>query len=132
MEQLEAAAPDRLTEERISSLYGVPHPKLAGSYRTELLSLPLFPTLMGYSSRVLAESWESTNLYWASLADELHLPPAQLNLLVPEWTQQTLERIFATHLDDWPALWRSMRLVADKYRAQYKPQIEQMTRASLE
>ncbi len=132
IEQLEAAAPDRLTEERISSLYGVPHPKLAGSYRTELLSLPLFPTLMGYSSRVLAESWESTNLYWASLADELHLPPAQLNLLVPEWTQKTLERIFATHLDDWPALWRSMRLVADKYRAQYKPQIEQMTRASLE
>ena len=132
IEQLEASAPDRLSEERISSLFGVPHPKLAGSYRTEFLSLPLFPTLMGYSSRVLAESWESTNLYWASLADELHLPPAQLNLLVPEWTQQTLERIFATHLDDWPALWRSMRLVADKYRAQYRLRTEQMARASLE
>ena len=132
IEQLEAAAPDRLSEERISSLYGVPHPKLAGSYRTEFLSLPLFPTLMGYSSRVLAESWESTNLYWAALADELHLPPAQLNLLVPEWTQKTLERIFATHLDDWPALWRSMRLVADKYRDQYRLRTEQMARASIE
>ena len=25
---------------------------------------------MGYSSRILAESWESNMLYWAALADE--------------------------------------------------------------
>ena len=34
-------------------------------------------------------------------------PPAQLNVLVPEWTQKVVERIFASHLEDWPALLRS-------------------------
>ena len=48
--------------------------------------------------------------------DELHLRPAELNLRVPEWTQQTVERIFATHLEDWPALLRSLRLVGDDVR----------------
>ena len=43
---------------------------------------------MGYSSRIMAESWESNTLYWAALADELHVSPAQLNVLIPEWTQQ--------------------------------------------
>jgi hypothetical protein len=52
-----------------------------------------------------------------------------LNLLVPEWTQKSLERIFATHLDDWPALLRSMRIVGDRYREQLKPGIEQQVRA---
>ena len=71
---------------------------------------------MGYSSRILAESWESNLLYYAALADEVHIPPAELNLLVPGWTQQTVERIFATHLEDWPALLRSLRLVGDEVR----------------
>jgi len=30
--------------------------------------------------------------------------------MVPTWTGQTVERIFATHLEDWPALLRSLRL----------------------
>ena len=97
--------------DRVRRLFGQPHPELSTSYRPDLLHLPLFPTMMGYSSRVLAESWESTNLYWAALADAAHLAPAELNLRVPEWTQQTLERIFATHLEDWPALLHSMRVV---------------------
>ena len=42
----------------------------------------------------------------------------ELNVLVPEWTQQTVERIFATHLEDWPALLRSLRLVGDDVRAE--------------
>ncbi len=71
---------------------------------------------MGYSSRALAESWESTNLYWAGLADEAHLPPADLNLRIPDWTQRSIERIFATHLEDWPALMRSIRIVGEQYR----------------
>ena len=79
--------------------------------------------MMGYSSRVLAESWESTNLYWAALADQAHVDPAELNLRVPEWTQRTLERIFATHLEDWPALLRSMRIVGDRYRVQLEAQM---------
>jgi hypothetical protein len=110
--------PERFSAERISSTFGIPHPALAESYRPELLRLPLFPTMMGYSSRALAESWESTNLYWAALADEAHLEPADLNLRIPEWTQQSIERIFATHLEDWPALLRSMRIVGDRYREQ--------------
>ena len=68
---------------------------------------------MGYSSRILAESWESNLLFYAALADEVHMRPDELNLRVPEWTQQTVEHIFATHLEDWPALLRSLRLVGD-------------------
>lgn len=113
---LERSDPERFSEESSSRLFGMPHPRLAHSYQLELLNLPLFPTLMGYSSRILAETWESNNLFWASLADELHIAPAEMSLLIPDWTKRTLERIFATHLDDWPALWRSLRIVADQVR----------------
>ncbi len=113
---LEERDAGRFNEARMGTLFGMPHPRLAHSYRLELLHVPLFPTLMGYSSRILAESWESNNLFWAALADELHIEPVQMNLLVPQWTQRTLERIFATHLDDWPALWRSLRMIADQVR----------------
>jgi hypothetical protein len=116
--RLRGETPELFSAERISSTFGIPHPALSESYRPELLRLPLFPTMMGYSSRALAESWESTNLYWAALADEAHLEPADLNLRIPEWTQQSIERIFATHLEDWPALLRSMRIVGDRYREQ--------------
>ena len=114
--ELESREPQRFNEGRTGQMFGMPHPRLAHSYRLELLNLPLFPTLMGFSSRILAESWESNNLFWAALSDELHIAPAQLNLLIPQWTQRTLERIFATHLDDWPALWRSLRIIADQVR----------------
>ena len=82
-----------------------------------MLNLKTFPTLMGYSSRIMAESWESNQLYWAAIADEMGVAPAQLNVLVPEWTQLTVERIFASHLEDWPALLRSLRSVGDDVRA---------------
>ena len=72
---------------------------------------------MGYSSRIMAESWESNTVYWAVLADEVHLPPSQLNVLIPEWTQRVVERIFASHLEDWPALLKSLRIVGDDVRA---------------
>jgi hypothetical protein len=104
----------------ISRIFGTPKPTLANSFQPELLNLRTFPTLMGYSSRILAESWESNLLYYAALADEIHVQPAQLNVLVPEWTQQTVERIFATHLEDWPALLRSLRLVGDEVRDKNK------------
>jgi hypothetical protein len=42
--------------------------------------------------------------------------PDQLNVLIPEWTQKTVERIFATHLEDWPALLRSLRTVGEEVR----------------
>jgi hypothetical protein len=78
--------------------------------------------LMGYSSRIMAESWESNLLYYAALADQLHLAPAELNVLVPDWTRQTVERIFATHLEDWPALLRSLRMVGDDVRQKSRKQ----------
>ena len=116
--KLAADAPDRCNQAAISELFGTPKPTLTNSQHTELLNLRTFPTLMGYSSRILAESWESNNLFFASVADELYLQPSQLNILVPEWTQKTVEQIFATHLEDWPALLRSMRIIADGVRTQ--------------
>lgn len=123
---------ERFDYSRLASIFGTPHPALSHSYRSDLLHLPLFPTMMKFSSRILAESWESTNLFWAALADEMHVEPARLNLLVPEWTQKSIERIFATHLDDWPALLHSMRVVADRYREQMQPQPAEPLRASQE
>ncbi|MBL8228882.1 MAG: hypothetical protein JNL98_10410 [Bryobacterales bacterium] len=100
-----------VTQASVSRAFGTPKPTLGHSYHPELLNLRTFPTLMGYSSRIMAESWESNLLYYAALADELNLPPSQLNVVIPDWTQKTVEGIFATHLEDWPALLRSLRNV---------------------
>jgi hypothetical protein len=101
----------------ISRSFGTPKPTLANSYEPELLNLRTFPALMGYSSRIMAESWESNTLFWAGLADEISLAPAQLNVRIPEWTQKLVEQIFASHLEDWPALLKSLRVVGDDIRA---------------
>lgn len=116
--QMSAADPERINPAAISAAFGTPKPTLANSLQPQLLNLRTFPTLMGYSSRILAESWESSNLFFAALADELAEPPSRLNLLIPEWTQKTVEQIFATHLEDWPAVLRSLRTIADGARAQ--------------
>ncbi|MBV9769701.1 MAG: hypothetical protein JOZ32_09040, partial [Bryobacterales bacterium] len=118
-----AESPRQLSYETISRDFGTPKPTLANSYSPELLGLRTFPTLMGYSSRILAESWESNLLYYAALADQLYLSPAELNVLVPDWTRQTIERIFATNLEDWPALLRSLRLVGDEAREKSRKRI---------
>ncbi len=116
----------------VSRAFGTPKPTLATSYRPELLNLRTFPTLMGFSSRIMAESWESNSLYWAELADETHVPPSQLNVLVPEWTQKLIERIFASHLEDWPAVLRSLRLVGEDVRARARTRMAGEQKASLE
>jgi hypothetical protein len=123
LRKLKSQAPEALSERAISRTFGTPKPTLANSYQPELLNLRTFPTLMGYSSRILAESWESNLLYYAALADETHIRPAELNILVPAWTQQTVERIFATHLEDWPALLRSLRMVGDDVRQKARKQM---------
>ena len=115
---LAAQSPEELSPRVISHAFGSPKPVLTNSYQPELLNLRTFPTLMGYSSRILAESWESNLLFYAALADQVHIKPAELNLLVPGWTQQTVEHIFATHLEDWPALLRSLRQVGDDVRTE--------------
>jgi hypothetical protein len=109
-------APDQVSDQAISRAWGTPKPTLANSYRPELLNLRTFPTLMGYSSRIMAESWESNLLYWADVGDQAGVKPAELNVLVPEWTQKVVERIFASHLEDWPALLKSLRSVGEEVR----------------
>ena len=81
-----------------------------------MLNVKLFPAFQSYSSRLLAESWESNNLYWARLADELGYPPVMLNRLVPALTRRMVEKIFATDLEDWPALARALRETGEEFR----------------
>jgi hypothetical protein len=121
--RLASETPGQVNYKAISRAFGTPKPTLANSYQPELLNLRTFPTLMGYSSRIMAESWESNTLYWAALADEVHLPPTQLNVLIPEWTRRVVERIFASHLEDWPALLKSLRFVGEDVRAKARTQL---------
>ena len=114
--RLADASPKEVSFTSISRAFGSPKPTLANSYEPELLNLRTFPTLMGYSSRIMAESWESNTLYWAALADELSVSPSQLNVRVPEWTRKLVEQIFASHLEDWPAVLKSLRSVGDDVR----------------
>jgi hypothetical protein len=107
-------APKEINYAAISRLFGTPKPTLANSMSPQLLNLRTFPALMGYSSRILAESWESNLLYYAAISDQLGLSPSQLNLMIPYWTRRTIEGIFATHLEDWPALLRSLRMVGEE------------------
>jgi hypothetical protein len=120
--RLAAQSPHEINYAAISAAFGTPKPTLANSYRPELLNLRTFPTLMGYSSRILAESWESNSLYWAELADETNVQPSQLNVRIPEWTEKLVERIFASHLEDWPAVLRSLRAVGDEVRNKSRQQ----------
>ncbi len=108
--------PEQVSDTAISRAWGTAKPTLANSYRPELLNLRTFPSLMGYSSRIMAESWESNLLYWADVGDQAGVQPAQLNVLVPEWTEKVVERIFASHLEDWPALLKSLRSVGEEVR----------------
>jgi len=108
--------PAEVSFERLSEDFGIPHPALAQSYARELLNVKLFPTYQSYSSRLMAESWESDNLYWARLADELGYSPVMLNRLIPELTHRMVEKIFATNYEDWPAVLRAMRETGEEFR----------------
>jgi hypothetical protein len=116
LEGLSTRYPAEVSWKRLSEDFGVPHPALAQSYSRELLNVKPFPAFMGYSSRLLAESWDSNNLYWARLADEQGYPPVMLNRLVPELTYRMVEKIFATDFEDWPAMLRAMRETGEEFR----------------
>jgi hypothetical protein len=94
----------------------VPHPTLALTYARELLQTKPLPTFLGYSSRLMAECWESSNLYWARLAFEQRTPPVELHNMVPVLTRRMVEKIFATHLEDWPAVLRALRETGDEFK----------------
>jgi hypothetical protein len=117
LELLVKQAPDEASRERISRDFGIPHPALANSRGCELLALKPLPSLLGYSTRLLAESWESNNLYWARLADEKELDPVLLHDLVPALTRRMVERIFGTYFEDWPALTRALRETGEDFRS---------------
>jgi hypothetical protein len=108
--------PEEAKWERVARDFGVPHPHLAQSYERQLLNREPYPAFAGYSSRLMAESWESNNLYWARLADEMGYPPVMLNVLVPQLTRRMVEKIFATDFEDWPALLRAMREAGADFR----------------
>jgi len=116
LDALSRQHPQEVSWERLSEHFGVPHPTLAQTYARELINVGPFPAFSGYSSRLLAESWDSGNLYWARLADEVGYSPAALNRLVPELTRRMVEKIFATDFEDWPALLRAMRETGDEFR----------------
>jgi hypothetical protein len=108
--------PAEASLDRLSRDFGVPHPTLARSYSREFLNVKPFPAFGGYSSRLFGESWESTNLYWARLADEMGYSPVMLNFLAPQLTRYMTAKIFATDLEDWPALLRAMQETGDEFR----------------
>ena len=118
-QELDALArgnPADTAPERISSDFGVPHLTLAESASPALLTAEPFPVSGGSTSRLFSESWESTNLYWARLADEKGVAPSMLNVLVPELTRQMIANISATSIDDWPALLRAMDETGEQFR----------------
>lgn len=108
--------PTEVSWERLSQDFGVPHPILTQSYARELLNLKPFPAFEGYSSRLLAESWDSSNLYWARLVDEKGYSAVTLNVLVPELTHRMVEKIFASDFEDWPAMLRAMRETGEEFK----------------
>jgi hypothetical protein len=116
LENLVRQNPAEVGWNRLSQDFGVPHPTLAQTNSLELLNLGLFPMFAGYSSRLFAETWDSTNLYWARLADEMGYQPETLNRLVPELTVRMVAKIFATDLNDWPAILRAMRETGEDFR----------------
>jgi hypothetical protein len=116
IQKLTQQYPDEVNAQKLSEDFGVPHPILAQSNARELLNLKPFPTFLGYSSYLLAESWESNNLFWARLVDEKGLPPENLHQLVPDLTRRMVENLFASHLDDWPALLRALRETGEEFQ----------------
>ena len=116
LEKLCREHPDEMSWERLSHDFGVPHPILAQTYARELLNLKPFPAFEGYSSRLLAETWDSNNLFWARLADEMGYSPVMLNRLAPQLTRRMVEKIFATDFEDWPAILRAMRETGEEFR----------------
>ena len=116
LDALNRQYPAEVNLKRISRDFGTPHPVLAQNYACELLNVQPFPAFGGSSSRLLGESWDSTNLYWARLADEKGYSPVVLNRLVPELTRHMVANIFATDIEDWVALTRAMKETGEEFR----------------
>jgi hypothetical protein len=108
--------PSNASPARLSKDFGTPHPAMAQSNGCTLLNTGIFPVSGAFDDRLFGESWESSNLYWARLADEMGYSPVMLNVLVPDLTRHMVANIFATDIDDWPALLRAMQETGDQFR----------------
>jgi hypothetical protein len=129
LDALNQQFPTEVSAARLSRDFGTPHPVLAQNYSLELLNLQPFPAFGGQSSRLLGETWDSSNLYWARLADEKGYAPVALNRLVPELTRHMVANIFATDIEDWLALARALRETGEQFR-QGKIALPQVAEAS--
>jgi hypothetical protein len=116
LDELARKDPSHASPERLSKDFGLPHLEIAQSDTPTLLNLGIFPASGAFDGRLFGESWESTNLYWARLADEMGYSPAMLNVLVPNLTRRMVANIFATNIDDWPALLRALETTGDEFR----------------
>ena len=116
LDDLAKKDPSDTNPERIAHDFGVPHPTLAETNANALMVSEPFPATGGYVSRLFGESWESSNLYWARLADEKGYSAPMLNVLVPELTEHMIANISATSIDDWPALLRAMNETGEQFR----------------
>ncbi|MGA3069473.1 MAG: hypothetical protein ABSD43_04575 [Terracidiphilus sp.] len=116
LEDLVLKDPSHVSPERLSKDFGTPHPVMAQSNTNILLDTGIFPVSGAFDGRLFGESWESSNLYWARLADEMGYSPVMLNVLVPDLTRHMVANIFATDIGDWPALLRAMQETGDQFR----------------
>jgi hypothetical protein len=116
LDRLYREDPAQVGMARLARDFGTPHRTLAQTYTPQLLNLKPFPAFSGYSSRLMAESWDSNNLYWARLADEMGYSPVMLNLMAPQLTRRMVEKIFATDFEDWQALLRALRETGEEFR----------------
>ena len=109
--------PSHTAPRHLARVFGVPHPEMAQSNSCTLLNQGIFPASGAFQGRLFGESWESSNLYWERLADEMGYSPEMLNVLVPNLTRHMVSNIFATNIDDWPAVLRALRETGDEFRA---------------
>ena len=116
LEGLVQKDPSLVSPERLSKDFGTPHPAMAQSNTNTLLDTGIFPVSSAFDGRLFGESWQSSNLYWARLADEMGYSPVMLNVLVPDLTRHMVANIFATDIDDWPALLRALRETGNQFR----------------
>jgi len=116
LEALARKSPADVEAARLSKDFGVPHPTLEQTNACAILTLKPLPAYSGDAYGLMGESWESSNLYWARLADEMGYAPESLNVLIPELSRRMIAKIFATDLEDWPAILRAMEQTGEEFR----------------
>ena len=116
LEALIREDPEEVNWERLSRDFGVIHRVLTQTYARELINVRPFPALDGSYNRLMGECWDSGNLYWARLADEMGESPVLLNRIVPVLTRRMVERISASDPEDWPATLRALRETGEEFR----------------